>query len=103
MQNADAAMPTLGLRAQRSGVGGTGGSWAASESCTGCKRATGRLGSWSGHVVVRLGAGHGPPSQGFRDRPLPAWAAKEEAIREGFLEKASTQRPTGGRGVRLGR
>ena len=32
-----------------------------------------------------------------------ALAAREGAVREGFLEKASTQRPIGGTGVRLGR
>lgn len=32
-----------------------------------------------------------------------ALAAREGAVREGFLEKASTQRPIGGMGVRLGR
>lgn len=57
-----------------------------------------------GHVVVRLGAGQrAPPSRGLETEPCPAQAAEEEAIREDFLEKASTQRPTGGWAVRLGR
>lgn len=70
----------------------------------------GGRGSPSGQRVTSLGAGHRPRLLRVQ-RPRPAMAApvclalaaREGAVREGFLEKASTQRPIGGMGVRLGR
>lgn len=62
-----------------------------SSHCTGCKRAR------EAGLLVRprgcqTGAGAwAPTSQVSETIPCLAWAAKEEAIREGFPEKASTE------------